>query len=99
MSATVEFVDLDWDGRAIRIEYCRLQTAAAERPLLVFLHEGLGSLAMWKLDATCSVPQVASASSPTSARIWSVSICVIKVPARSIAGSGCGRQMTFKPNE
>ncbi|HEY5740585.1 MAG TPA: alpha/beta hydrolase [Gammaproteobacteria bacterium] len=48
MTATVEFVDLDWDGRAIRIEYCWLRTAAAERPLMVFLHEGLGSLAMWK---------------------------------------------------
>ncbi len=48
MTAAVDFVDLDWDGRAIRIEYCRLDTAAAERPLMIFLHEGLGSLAAWK---------------------------------------------------
>jgi len=48
MTAAVEFVDLDWRGRAIRIEYCRLQAAAPQRPLMIFLHEGLGSLSMWK---------------------------------------------------
>ena len=31
-----------------RIEYERIETADAERPTLVFLHEGLGSVAMWK---------------------------------------------------
>ena len=41
------FARLDWDGRAIDIEYAWLG-ADAPAPLLVFLHEGLGSLAMWK---------------------------------------------------
>jgi pimeloyl-ACP methyl ester carboxylesterase len=48
MSETVDYVDLDRDGQALRIEYQRLDTAAAGRPLMIFLHEGLGSLAMWK---------------------------------------------------
>ncbi len=38
---------IDWDGRACDIEYAWVG-AAAPAPLLVFLHEGLGSLAMWK---------------------------------------------------
>ncbi len=44
----VEFVDIDWGGRRVRIEH---QWTACERkgaPLIIFLHEGLGSLAMWK---------------------------------------------------
>ncbi len=31
-----------------RIEYERIETAAATRPTLVLLHEGLGSVAMWR---------------------------------------------------
>jgi pimeloyl-ACP methyl ester carboxylesterase len=31
-----------------RIEYERIETAAAARPTLVLLHEGLGSVAMWR---------------------------------------------------
>jgi len=31
-----------------RIEYERIEIARAERPTLVFLHEGLGSVAMWR---------------------------------------------------
>lgn len=45
---TVEFVDIAWRERVVRIEH---EWIAAERrgaPLMVFLHEGLGSLAMWK---------------------------------------------------
>jgi pimeloyl-ACP methyl ester carboxylesterase len=37
---------IDVGGR--RIEYERIEVAAAGRPTLVFLHEGLGSLAMWR---------------------------------------------------
>jgi len=44
----VEFVELEWQGRALTIEYQWTGDASAARPLLVFLHEGLGSLAMWK---------------------------------------------------
>jgi pimeloyl-ACP methyl ester carboxylesterase len=48
MKRAVEFVDLDWDGRSIQIEYQWFGNEIAVAPLLVFLHEGLGSLAMWK---------------------------------------------------
>ena len=44
---SVDFVTVDWDGRAVDIEYRWLGREAAQ-PLLVFLHEGLGSLSMWK---------------------------------------------------
>ncbi len=42
----VLFSDIDWDGRSVRIEHAFV--GGSEGPLLVFLHEGLGSLAMWK---------------------------------------------------
>ncbi|MBK6865752.1 MAG: alpha/beta hydrolase [Ideonella sp.] len=44
----VEFVDIDWRGRAVRIEHAWIARERAHAPLVVFLHEGLGSLAMWK---------------------------------------------------
>jgi pimeloyl-ACP methyl ester carboxylesterase len=44
----IEFADIDWRGRAVRIEYERIAPERADAPLLVFLHEGLGSVAMWK---------------------------------------------------
>jgi pimeloyl-ACP methyl ester carboxylesterase len=48
MKPAVEFADLDWGGRSIEVEYQWLGNENATAPLLVFLHEGLGSLAMWK---------------------------------------------------
>jgi pimeloyl-ACP methyl ester carboxylesterase len=39
-------IDIDWAGRPVRIEYAFV--GADDAPLAVFLHEGLGSLAMWK---------------------------------------------------
>lgn len=39
---------LDWSGRPVRIEYRWTGAAAADVPVMVFLHEGLGSVAMWK---------------------------------------------------
>jgi pimeloyl-ACP methyl ester carboxylesterase len=45
---TVEFVDVDWAGRPVRIEHAWIARERRGAPLLVFLHEGLGSLAMWK---------------------------------------------------
>ena len=54
----VEFVDIDWDGRPVTIEY-RWINASSDQPLIVFLHEGLGSTSMWKdfpdrlCQATC----------------------------------------------
>ncbi len=46
--ATVEFIDVAWRDRQDRIEYTWLAPQRTNRPLLVFLHEGLGSVAMWK---------------------------------------------------
>ena len=45
---TVTFVDITWAGRPVRIEHDFVGVGDAAAPLLVFLHEGLGSLAMWK---------------------------------------------------
>ncbi len=48
MSDTVAFADLDWNGRRVRIEYQWLESGPGNLPPVVFLHEGLGSRAMWK---------------------------------------------------
>ena len=45
---TVEFVDIDWAGRCVRIEHEWIAPDRRTSPLIVFLHEGLGSLAMWR---------------------------------------------------
>lgn len=42
------FVQLDWRGRPLSLEYRWVGSADAGRPVVVFLHEGLGSVAMWK---------------------------------------------------
>ena len=50
------FVDIRWAGRPVRIEHRWVGaapdnasvTATAVAPLLVFLHEGLGSVSMWR---------------------------------------------------
>ncbi|HUQ29234.1 MAG TPA: alpha/beta hydrolase [Usitatibacter sp.] len=41
----MSFAEIEWDGRAVRIEY---DWVAEGAPVLVFLHEGLGSRAMWR---------------------------------------------------
>ncbi len=43
-----EFVEIHWRKRPVRIEHVWLSPDRAGAPLMVFLHEGLGSLAMWK---------------------------------------------------
>jgi len=48
MMNRVEFVAVDWDGRALDIEYQWVGERGVASPLMIFLHEGLGSLAMWK---------------------------------------------------
>ena len=45
---TIEFVELDWGQRRVRIEHQWIGREQADAPLMVFLHEGLGSVAMWK---------------------------------------------------
>ena len=42
------FVQVEWAGRSDRIEYAWLGRDRSAAPLMVFLHEGLGSLSMWK---------------------------------------------------
>ena len=43
-----ELVRSDWRGRPIDLEYEWVGDAASALPVVVFLHEGLGSVAMWK---------------------------------------------------
>ena len=46
--ATSQFANIHWAGKSVQIEYQWVGSADADRPLIVFLHEGLGSVAMWK---------------------------------------------------
>jgi len=50
MAHPVQFVELPWSGRRVRIEVQRIvpQQPRLAAATLVFLHEGLGSLAMWR---------------------------------------------------
>ncbi|MED5622343.1 alpha/beta fold hydrolase [Ideonella sp. BN130291] len=43
-----QFATVPFEGRHVVIEHAWVGTTAPAAPLLVFLHEGLGSLAMWK---------------------------------------------------
>ena len=45
---SVAHVSVDWAGRPVRIEHQWLGRDRSGAPLIVFLHEGLGSLAMWR---------------------------------------------------
>lgn len=42
------FAAVPWGERVVRLEYQWIAPERAGAPLVVFLHEGLGSLAMWK---------------------------------------------------
>lgn len=42
------FAQIDWNGRRVRIEHEWIAPERADARLLVFLHEGLGSLSMWR---------------------------------------------------
>ena len=48
MSAPVEFIGINWAGRPVRIEHQWINRGKENAPLIVFLHEGLGSLSMWR---------------------------------------------------
>lgn len=43
-----QFAEICWRGREVSVEYGWVNAESAQGPLIVFLHEGLGSLAMWK---------------------------------------------------
>ena len=42
------FIDIDWTGRPVTIEHAWVGVDDPARPLIVFLHEGLGSVSMWR---------------------------------------------------
>jgi pimeloyl-ACP methyl ester carboxylesterase len=50
MPPPIRFVEVPWAGKHVRLEFQRITAARARplAPLLVFLHEGLGSLGMWR---------------------------------------------------
>jgi len=48
MSDAVQFIDIEWSARPVRIEYQWIAPERRTAPLIVFLHEGLGSVAMWR---------------------------------------------------
>ncbi|WP_418320732.1 alpha/beta fold hydrolase [Piscinibacter sakaiensis] len=45
---TSQFAEIDWAGRRVRIEHQWIGRERRDQPLLVFLHEGLGSISMWR---------------------------------------------------
>ena len=45
---TASFAEIDWAGQPVRIEYRWVGHAPPGAPVLVFLHEGLGSVGMWR---------------------------------------------------
>jgi pimeloyl-ACP methyl ester carboxylesterase len=45
---TSGFVSIAWRDRSVRVEHEWIARERRAAPLIVFLHEGLGSLAMWK---------------------------------------------------
>jgi pimeloyl-ACP methyl ester carboxylesterase len=42
-----ELIEVAWRERRVRIEHAFVGSASTDAPLIVFLHEGLGSLSMW----------------------------------------------------
>jgi pimeloyl-ACP methyl ester carboxylesterase len=43
-----QFAEINWAGKDVRVEYQWIGDTDSKLPLIVFLHEGLGSVAMWK---------------------------------------------------
>lgn len=48
VSEAVAFAAIDWRGERVRLEYRWIGPADPRRPVIVFLHEGLGSVSMWR---------------------------------------------------
>ena len=48
MKESVAFIDINWSGRIVSIEHQWIHRDRTDDPLIVFLHEGLGSVSMWK---------------------------------------------------
>lgn len=58
--STSDFATINWRNRPIRIECQWIAPERTDAPLIVFLHEGLGSVAMWK-DFPAQVCKAANA--------------------------------------
>jgi pimeloyl-ACP methyl ester carboxylesterase len=43
----IEFAEISFEGRVLRLECAWLNAQQHDAPLILFLHEGLGTLAMW----------------------------------------------------
>lgn len=48
MTPVADFVSITWGAKTVRLEYLFLGTRDYSEPLIVFMHEGLGSLSMWR---------------------------------------------------
>ena len=48
MCASVNFAEITWNDQSVQLEYQWIASNKIDAPLIVFLHEGLGSLSMWK---------------------------------------------------
>jgi pimeloyl-ACP methyl ester carboxylesterase len=48
VTSAIEFIKIESAGRRWRIEHQWIARERVDRPLIVFLHEGLGSLSAWK---------------------------------------------------
>lgn len=48
MTQAVQFAEFQWGATAARIEYQWINTDRTSAPVMVFLHEGLGSVSMWR---------------------------------------------------
>jgi pimeloyl-ACP methyl ester carboxylesterase len=46
--ADTRWVEIAWGQRTVRIEHQWIEPQRTQRPLMVFLHEGLGSCSMWR---------------------------------------------------
>ena len=48
IGSSSRFIDIAWRARTVRIEHQWIAPERSAAPLMVFLHEGLGSVAMWR---------------------------------------------------
>lgn len=48
MSSAPQFVKINWRDQSVSIEFQWIDAKKKERPLIIFLHEGLGSVDMWR---------------------------------------------------
>ena len=48
MTPAVEFATITWRDQPVRLEYQWVGVRDAQAPVMVFLHEGLGSVSMWR---------------------------------------------------